>query len=217
MRMVKLSFNKDVLLHQGWRSREVKRKGICEASFRKIKSPTKSSAGVLSWEVEKWKASQNDSVELLIFPSPLFWMERMKASISAYSWNSLVPRFLFSLYRKEDHNALLYTDSTMEPAKSVVLWAGMPSAKPHPAPDQGHGRTQKSLDYTTNEVTVLHFMDWSWQPRPFIFSVYLVLSDYKFFREVAFTFYVFPQPGTKQTLTQTVRSTGTAQLFPLEV
>lgn len=123
MRMVKLSFNKDVSLHQGWRSQEVKRKSICEASFRKVKSPTKSSAGILSWEFEKWKASQNDFVELLIFPSPFFWMERMKVSISACSWNSLVPIFLFSLYRKEDHNAPLYSDSAIEPVESAVLWA----------------------------------------------------------------------------------------------
>lgn len=132
--MVKLSFNKDVLLHQGWRSQEVKRKSICEASFRKIKSPTKSSARILSWEVEKWKASQSDFLELLIFLSPFLWMERMKVSITAYSWNSLVLILLFSVYRK-DHNALPCTDSTIEPAKSVVLWAGVPSAKPHPAPD----------------------------------------------------------------------------------
>lgn len=60
------------------------------------------------------------------------------------------------------------------------------------------------------------FRHWRWQPRLSFFFVYRVLLDGKCFGKVACTYYMFPQPGTKQSLSkreQTESSTATAWLF----
>lgn len=57
---------------------------------------------------------------------------------------------------------------------------------------------------------------WRWQLRLSFFFVCLVLLDCKRFGKVACTYYMFPQPGTKRSLTkreQAESSTATAWLF----
>lgn len=147
-----MSSNKDVLLHQGWRSPGVKGKHLwCQfqkKKKKKKKNPAKSSVGRASWEVEKWNASQNDSAELVINkPSPFFWMDRMKVSFLTHYWNSLVSINPFLTVQKRPYMSCLLSVHRCElmcfvPIQTLLLC--------------GCVRTQQSLDYTTDKVTALH-------------------------------------------------------------